>query len=186
MRSLCECLKPIGLPALILGIFLAMKPGAAEAQALEFTLSSNVQTISPGSVANFMATLNNTQESNTLSLDSSDVTTDFTGSRLTLTDNFASTPLTLSPGDSWTGTLFSVASDALTPYGVYYGSYEVDYTNLTTSTSYESVQNFEVDVIPQTTPEPGAITYVYFASGAGILALARRRNTKTISRSTSR
>ncbi len=158
----------------------------AKAQSLDFTFSESLVSGSPGDTVSFTATLTNTNIGDPISLNSSNITLLTAAPGLTITDDFASTPLTLTPttgvDPTWTGTLFTVAISPTAGFGSYSGSYEIDYADtLIYSSSYHSTQNFEVDVIPYVppahTPEPGnRLLLIAFVGSAILFVLCRDRN----------
>ncbi|HLH78822.1 MAG TPA: hypothetical protein VKV29_00910 [Chthonomonas sp.] len=136
---------------------------------LSFTLQNPNPTVSPGSTFNFIATLTNTDASNSISLDSDSFTYSDPNASSDFTDNFVNTPSGLSPsgqsGDSWTGDLFDVfVPSNYTPGTLYTGTYTIDFTDNGTSSSV--TQNFSVLVGGHaTTPEVSSLL------GFGLLML---------------
>lgn len=156
---------------LVVALALLAGPVTARAQLL-FILDNPDQAALPGQTVQFLATLQNTDPTNALTLDGSDPTIFGPG---TLIDKFLSVaPETLAPGEIFQGNLFDVqVSAAATPDQSVSGSYAILYT-LTGGTQMAVAQNYSVAVTPA---PPGLVS-----AGIGVLVGAaiqlRRRRRK--------
>lgn len=159
-----ENVKKIGrLLVLSLTIaFLLLVAGAARADSVTITLSQAYQVGLDGDVIAFNGTIDNTSGV-TEYLNGDNVYVD---SPLVFDDSpyDLDAPLSLGPGDSYTGLLFNIDIPLTAPAGLYTGYFGI--TGGTTDTSLDPLEvpaNFDVNV----TPEPASLLLL----GTGLLAL---------------
>jgi hypothetical protein len=171
MKKIAGTLSMLGL--LVLPATLLSSPHAF-ADTISLTLTAPVQSGTAGSIVSFSATVEAPgTNAGTVFLngDSFDVT-----SPLVFDDSgFASFPLSLDPGDSFSGELFSFALPSDLPAGQYIGSFEIlggaDGAQDTLSTV-----NFQVDVAPTVSDVPEPESLMLLATGLpGVAMLVRRR-----------
>lgn len=160
----CFAIRALASLALIGGLFLPTRSALADTVTL--TLPNFFQDTIPGGNLSFYATvsapLTNTATEN-LNGDSFVI-----DSNLTLDDtSYLNTfPLSLNPGDSYTGLLFTVDVPYSAPLGIYTGTFSITGGSGIFSADTLSTANFDVNV----TPEPPA--FILFATGISALALA--------------
>jgi len=164
--------KKLFLPLLALSILALFAPGC-RADSFLFTLSSPTQSI-PGSggTLTFAATVTNTSTTDTdyLNADSSSVDSPLT---LDDTDFFSNFPLSLGPGESFTGDLFTISVPAGTTPGLYAGSFEIlGGTGPGDFTDTLATANFNVNA----TPEPSSLLFLVTGISAGTVVLRRRHD----------
>lgn len=154
----------------IVGFLLAVT--AAKADPLTITLAQPFQSGVSGDTLDFTATItNNTDVTEYLNGDGFSI-----ASPLVLDDSpYASYPLTLGAGDSYTGLLFTVTIPPSTPQVLYEGNFEITggYDNSNEQDVLGSA-NFNVEV----TPEPSSLSLLcvgLFASLVGLGGVLRRR-----------
>jgi hypothetical protein len=147
---------------------LMLAPSSARADTLTLFLSSPVQYGPAGSTLTFDATVSApSTNSAAIFLNADNFTLD---SPLTLDDSdFFSFPLSLDPGDSYTGSLFTVTLPIGTPLGTYTGSFDI----LGGADGGASDDIASTDFQVTATPEPGSM--VLLATGLGLLALVMYR-----------
>lgn len=166
--------RTFSLTMFVVAIFLLL-PSLALADTLALSLSNPVQSATPGSSLTFDATVS-ASSTNTapIFLNSDSYTID---SPLTLDDiDFFGFPLSLNPGDSYTGAIFTVTVPSGLVLGDYTGSFEIlggaDGAALDTL----ATTGFQVNA----TPEPG--TMLLLATGLGLPAFViYRKRGKSLS-----
>jgi hypothetical protein len=167
----------LSLAVFVLAIFLLM-PSPALADTLNLSLSNPVQAAKPGSTLTFDATVSAPSTNSAAIFLNSD---NFTiGSSLTLDDSdFFNFPLSLSPGDSYTGALFTVTLPADIAYQTYTGSFEILGGADGSTFDTLATTGFQVRV----TPEPS--TMLLLATGLGLPAFVMYRKKANLSESSS-
>jgi hypothetical protein len=153
----------LSLSMLALAVLLLAAPALADT--ISLTLSNPIQTGAPGSILTFDATVSaplangaevflngdNFGISGPNSIDDTGFLLDF--------------PLDLNPGDSFTGTLFTVALPPNLGAGSYNGFFTILGGADPSALGDLTTVNFQVNA----TPEPG--TWLLFATGLGLLAV---------------
>jgi hypothetical protein len=148
------------------------------ADTIGLSLNAPAQPGAPGSTVSFVATVSAPGTNGGtvfLNGDSFDVS-----SPLTLDDGgfFNDFPLSLNPGESFSGTLFSIALPSNVAAGLYTGSFEIlggaDGGALDTLASVD----FQVNVAPSTVPEPESL--MLLAAGLpGVALLVQRKRRRS-------
>jgi hypothetical protein len=144
----------------------------AAADTLNFTLTSPVASAAPSGTASFDATvsapLTNTA---TLFLIGDSTTLSIPGATLDDSPFLLNFPLSLNPGDTFTGELFTVTLPASIAHGVYTGFFEIQGGSDPASQDILGTVSYSVVV----TPEPS--TWLLLSTGValGIITLTRRR-----------
>lgn len=152
---------------------ILLAPSPALADTLTLSLSNPVQSATPGSTITFDATVS-APNTNTapIFLNSDNYTID---SPLSLDDSdFFSFPLSLDPGDSYTGALFTVTLPANILSQTYTGSFEI--LGGADGSTFDTLASTGFQVNP--TPEPG--TMLLLATGLGLLAFVMYRKNRQI------
>ena len=140
----------------------------ALADTITLSLSNPVQSAAPGSTVTFDATVSaSSTNAAPIFLNGDSFTID---GPLTLDDSdFFSFPLSLNPGDSFTGALFTVTLPADLAYGDYTGSFEI--LGGADGSTFGNLAATGFQIAP--TPEPS--TMLLSATGLGLLALVMYR-----------
>lgn len=161
------------LTTFVLAIFLTV-PSLASADTLTLSLSNPVQSATPGSTLTFDATISaSSTNAAPVFLNSDNYTID---SPLTLDDSdFFNFPLSLDPGDSYTGALFTVTLPSVLAPGDYTGSFEI--LGGADGSAFDTLATTGFQVSP--TPEPG--TVLLLATGLGLLAFVMYRKRADLS-----
>jgi hypothetical protein len=143
-----------------LAAIMLMFPAADLHAAIAFGLDSSLQTVQPGQTATFTGMLTNT-ESGVVFLNGDSYTFP-----LTVDDTpFFLTPVSLGPGDSFTGVLFNVVVGPATSPGLYTGVFDVLGGPTLGSNDVIASSNFGVQVVPEPSTVYGAL------SGLALLGL---------------
>ncbi|WP_035347444.1 PEP-CTERM sorting domain-containing protein [Edaphobacter aggregans] len=171
----------LSLFTLLLAAVVAL-PVAAHADTINFALTSPVQTGSGGSTLTFEATVSVlASNSGAVSLISDTFTipgtSPFTVLNIDDSSFFNNFPLALNPGESFTGTLFTLTLPGVIAPGVYGGNFVAldlfDEAGLETFATQEFIVS-----VPGSSPVPEPGTWVLLVTGAGALAgvvYSRRR-----------
>jgi hypothetical protein len=159
-------------------------PVAAHADTINLTLTNPTQTGSAGATLTFAATVSaSASNSGAVSLGSDTFTipssSPFTFADIDDSSYLLNFPLSLNPGDSFTGTLFTLTLPGVIAPGVYGNNFVIldlfDEAGLETF----ATQQFIVNVPGQSpVPEPG--TWVLLGTGVGLMGVfvySRRRTT---------
>lgn len=167
----------LSLSMLVVAIFLLM-PSLALADTLTLSLSNPVQSAIPGSTLTFDATVSApSTNAAPIFLNSDNFTID---SPLTLDDSdFFNFPLSLGPGNSYTGALFTVTLPADIVFQTYTGSFEI--LGGADGSAFDTLATTGFQVSP--TPEPG--TMLLLATGLGLLAFVMYRKKTDLSQAAS-
>lgn len=147
---------------------LAFAP-VALADTVNFTLASPSQTAASGSVIAFTGTLSAPATNGADVYLNGDSFSTSLGLTLDDSDYFANTPLFLTPGETFTGSLFNVNVSAAGS-----GSFSLLGGATGDTADLLASQNFSVNIATSVTPEPSSL--LLFATGAAALcALSLRR-----------
>ena len=154
---------------LMFAVLLLVTPASADT--IDLSLSNPVQFGSPGASLTFNATVSAPLANGATEFLNSDAYgIDTAGANLIDDSGFLLTfPLSLNPGDSFTGTLFTVALPANLTSGIYDGFFEI--TGGSDPSSLGDLATADFEIVNQTVspvPEPG--TFVLLATGVALLA----------------
>ena len=157
----------LSLSIFVVPIFLLI-PSLALADTLTLSLSNPVQSATAGSTLTFDATVSASSTNGApIFLNSDSFTIE---SPLTLDDtDFFNFPLSLNPGDSYTGALFTVTLPSGLAPGDYTGSFEILGGADGSAFNTLATSGFQVNA----TPEPG--TMFLLATGLGLPAFVMYR-----------
>ena len=165
------------LPLLSLTMMGLLLAGTtAKADPLSLILGSPFQTISPGGTVAFNATVTNTTGA-AIFLNGDSSTLDALLDPSDLSDaDYASFPLSLDPGASFTGPLFTVTVPLGTPGGIYAGSFEITGGGDGSASFSLGSADFNIDVTGTgaVVPEPSGLVLM-FSGIAGLAGTLRRR-----------
>ena len=162
------------LPVLSLTIVVLLLAGtAAKADPLSLSLTSPYQNAVAGDTVTFDATVTDIDPTEVVYLNADSITLD---SPLTLDDSpfFNNFPLSLNPGDSFTGELFTVSVPLGTSAGLYSGSFEILGGDPSDFQDVVGSANFNVDVNANAVPEPSSLVMLIIGL-AGFAGVLRRR-----------
>jgi hypothetical protein len=155
----------LSLSIFLLAMFLPAAPASADS--ISLILSHPVQTGAPGSTLTFDATVSAPLVNGAMVFLNFDNFGDTIPGANTIDDSgfFLDFPLSLDPGDNFTGTLFSVALPPGVAAGSYTGFFEIFGGSSADAMNPLATVNFQINA----TPEPGS--WVLLATGLGILAM---------------
>ncbi len=153
------------LPVIILTMAgLLLSATAAKADPLTLTFASQYLNAAPGQTVAFSATVTDVGSSQVfLNADSTLLLSPLTLDDTPFLINF---PLSMNPGDSYTGELFTVTVPPGVLTGLYPGSFQILGGSNATAQDEVAAANFGVNV--QATPEPS--TFLMLASALVVLA----------------
>jgi hypothetical protein len=154
----------VSLSIFLLAVFLPAAPASADS--ITLVLSNPAQTAAPGSTLIFDATVSAPlANSATVFLNADNFGDNIPGSTIDDSGFLLNFPLSLDPGGTFTGTLFSVALPSNVVPGSYTGFFEIFGGSSPDAAGPLATVNFQIAA----TPEPG--TWVLLATGLGILAM---------------
>ena len=155
----------LSLCMFMLAVLLLIAPPAS-ADTINLVLTNPVQAGSPGSLLSFDATvLAPLSNGATVYLNGDDFNVNITGPNPIDDSGFLfDFPLSLNPGDSFEGTLFTVALPPDLPIGIYNGFFTITGGADPSTLNTLATVDFQIDAVP----EPG--TWVLLITGLGILA----------------
>jgi hypothetical protein len=156
----------LSLSVFLLAAFLPAAPALADT--ITLVLSKPVQAGAPGSTLTFDATVSAPLSNGAAVFLNFDNFGDTIPGPNTIDDSgfFLNFPLSLDPGDNFTGALFSVALPSNVAAGSYTGFFEIFGGSDADAANSLATVNFQINA----TPEPGS--WVLLATGLGILILA--------------
>ena len=150
---------------------LLLSVTAAKADPLSLTFASQYQSAEPGQTVAFDATVTNVGLSQVfLNADSTSLLSPLTLDDTPFLFNF---PLSMNPGDSYTGELFTVTVPPGVLTGLYPGSFEILGGSDPNALDEVASADFGVQVTPAQAPEPSSLVLV--VSGLATLGVALRR-----------
>jgi hypothetical protein len=153
-------------------------PSLALADTIILSISNPVQNATPGSILTFDATVSApSTNAGPIFLNGDNYTID---SPLTLDDSdFFSFPLTLNPGNNYTGALFTITLPSDLAQGIYTGSFEI--LGGANGSAFDTLATADFQISP--TPEPG--TMLLLATGLSLLAFVLCRKKANFSQASS-
>jgi hypothetical protein len=169
LRTFRRTILAVAVAALALAL-----PAAADT--LDFTLSSPFTSAAPGGTVSFDATVNAPlTNTGALFLIGDSTTVNIPGATLDDSPFLLNFPLSLNPGDTFTGELFTITLPSSIAQGVYTGFFEIQGGSDPSSQNILGTVTYSVGV----TPEPS--TWLLLSTGValGIISLSRHRSLLT-------
>lgn len=149
---------------------LLLSVTAAKADSLTLVFASQYQSAAPGQTVAFYATVTDVSSGQVfLNADSTSLLSPLTLDDTPFLTNF---PLSLKPGDSYTGELITVTVPSGVLAGLYPGSFEILGGSNPNAQNEVALADFGVQVV-QVTPEPSSLPLL--VSGLATLTVALRR-----------
>ena len=157
----------LSLSMLMLAVFLLVAP--AYADTLNLSLASPIQTGTPNGTLTFNATASApSANSATIFLNGDNFNVSLAGATIGDTDFLLNFPLSLDPGNSFTGDLFAVSLPSILIPGTYNGFFEILGGADPAAESVLATVNFQVNALAPV-PEPG--TWLLLTTGLPLLAM---------------
>jgi hypothetical protein len=157
----------LSLSTLMLAVLLLVAP--AYADTLNLTLTNPIQTAIPNANLTFDATVSAPlANSGTLFLNGDNSNVSLAGAIIDDTGFLFDFPLSLDPGDSFTGTLFTVTLPSIISPGTHNGFFEILGGSDPAAQNTLATVNFQINA-PTAVPEPS--TWLLLATGLSLLAM---------------
>jgi len=154
----------LSLSMLMLAVLLLVAP--AYADTLNLTLANPIQTGTPNGTLTFNATVSAPlANSATVFLNGDNFNVSLVGATIDDTDFLLNFPLSLVPGNSFTGDMFTVSLPSVLAPGTYNGFFEILGGSDAGAQNTLATVNFQINA-PAAVPEPG--TWILLATGLAL------------------
>lgn len=171
--------KALSLSTLVLALLLLVAPAFADT--LNLTLTNPIQTGTPNGTLTFDATVSDPISKNgTLFLNGDNFNVSLAGATIDDSGFLLDFPLSMNPGDTFTGTLFTVSLPAVIAPGTYNGFFEILGGSDPAAQDTLATVNFQITT-PAAVPEPG--TWLLLGTGLTVLTILIYSRRKTAAHS---
>jgi hypothetical protein len=165
----------LSLSMFMLAVLLLVPP--AYADTINLTLANPVQTGTPNGTLTFNATVSAPLGNSATSfLNGDDFNVSLAGATIDDSDFLFNFPLSLDPGDKFTGDLFTVSLPSVLIPGVYNGFFEILGGSDPGAQNTLATVNFQINA-PAPVPEPG--TWLLLGTGLAVLAMFEYNRRRT-------